>query len=265
MLNPEDITSIRNTNELNMDMDDANSDEERLQQVLETIGSDEELKPQQEQALLLLQDNIVEEMQNTFWPAELVVLAEPKVPPEIAEDVMVYEEWLRNLPSQLSLPDSDLLRAIHAYVSDFQSVLQRLPEYTRMDGTALLCLGVLLEEMVAEAVGETGHLAFLESEEIRNDENPTFWNGFREVPFHYGPNEHKVSRKRRKIQRAIEAAKSERPNFKVQTWLSEGNVATGNRPIFKRPPRKKLERKGDGKAIKKLKLLETGYDADAEP
>lgn len=83
------------------------------------------------------------------------------------------------------LPDSDLLKAVHAYASDFYGAMRMAAHgsrkhpgrrrvnsngYTRgndfgsLDETALLAFGVLLEESVAAALGETGDMVFVEGE-----------------------------------------------------------------------------------------------------
>jgi hypothetical protein len=80
----------------------------------------------------------------------------------------------------LELPDSDLLKAIHAYASDFYSIS---PEgdvaFGSMNGTALVAMGILLEEMCAEDMGETGHLALLESAKEQEQQLPTIVDGNR--------------------------------------------------------------------------------------
>lgn len=86
----------------------------------------------------------------------------------------------------IRLPDSDLLGALHAYVSDFYAAMERKGEDVRadwrsMDETALLGMGILLEEMCKEALGETGHLALLESEG-EQDPGDLAWNGRTWVP-----------------------------------------------------------------------------------
>lgn len=73
----------------------------------------------------------------------------------------------RHLPSGVKLPDSDLLKTIHAYVSDFygSGVLEnRELDWGSMDETALMAMGVLLEEAAAVKLGKTGDLAFIEGE-----------------------------------------------------------------------------------------------------
>ena len=85
------------------------------------------------------------------------------------------------------LPDSDLLKAVHAYASDFYGAMRmaahesrkrpgrrrdngggggysRSSDFGSLDETALLAFGVLLEESVAAALGETGDMVFVEGE-----------------------------------------------------------------------------------------------------
>jgi hypothetical protein len=72
----------------------------------------------------------------------------------------------RHLPEG-ALPDSDLLKIIHAYVSDYYGsgsghLGDTRLDFESMDETALIAFGILLEETAKEILGETGHLAFLE-------------------------------------------------------------------------------------------------------
>lgn len=71
-----------------------------------------------------------------------------------------------------ALPESDLLKALHCYSSDFYS--RATPgggttDWRSMDETALLAMGILMEEVCREALGETGDLVFTEGE-VRDDE-----------------------------------------------------------------------------------------------
>lgn len=50
-----------------------------------------------------------------------------------------------------------------------------------MDETALLAMGILLEEAAAEALGETGDLVFVEGDDEPHSSNATAWNGTRWV------------------------------------------------------------------------------------
>lgn len=65
---------------------------------------------------------------------------------------------------EAALPSSDLLDAIHGYTSLVTSC------YKSMDETALLAMGILLEESVQDLIGEEGYL-MLEEPSI-DDEEP---------------------------------------------------------------------------------------------
>jgi hypothetical protein len=143
------------------------------------------------------------------FPPEAILLEEEGVPSEYRGDDIerVYEKWYQDLPPQLSHPDSDLLHAIHAYVADFYSVMPNGEcGIKSMDGTALLAMGILLEEMAAEVIGETGQLAFLESERMYRGGVPTFWNGIREVPIYYEGNQLREKRMNRRTSRELSSA-----------------------------------------------------------
>ncbi|KAJ9363437.1 hypothetical protein DTO280E4_2419 [Paecilomyces variotii] len=74
------------------------------------------------------------------------------------------------LTSDRSLPSSGLLEAINAYSADFydDAMWDRVQDdYQNMDETALIAMGILLEEMAQESLGETDDLILVEEEEIR--------------------------------------------------------------------------------------------------
>lgn len=78
----------------------------------------------------------------------------------------------RYLTADQPLPDSDLLKAIHTYASDFYARVfgtGAMVDYRSMDETALLCCGILMEEMADEVLGETGDLALTEGERVAPD------------------------------------------------------------------------------------------------
>ncbi|PLB54784.1 hypothetical protein P170DRAFT_421436 [Aspergillus steynii IBT 23096] len=78
-----------------------------------------------------------------------------------------------SLPSDRPLPSSDLLEAIHAYSADFydRATIDRgQDDYQSMDETALIAMGILMEEMARESLGETGDMVLVEGEEITDDE-----------------------------------------------------------------------------------------------
>jgi hypothetical protein len=73
-----------------------------------------------------------------------------------------------DLPESQNLPESDLLKAIHAYTSNQYTCTtsnKGLSDWRSLDETALIAMGILLEEAAQEALGETGDLMFVEGEE----------------------------------------------------------------------------------------------------
>ncbi|KAF2737861.1 hypothetical protein EJ04DRAFT_510047 [Polyplosphaeria fusca] len=88
-----------------------------------------------------------------------------------------YEETDRyfahtRLPSGQALPGSDLLKALHPYLSRYYARSAEDPNskvWKSMDETALLALGILIEESCKVRLGETGDLAFLERAETASE------------------------------------------------------------------------------------------------
>ncbi|KAF3005773.1 hypothetical protein E8E13_007244 [Curvularia kusanoi] len=81
------------------------------------------------------------------------------------EETDYYNAHAR-LPANQQLPSSELLTAIHAYVSKLYSRNTEgdsLPAWKCMDETALIALGILMEESAREVLGETGDFAFVEA------------------------------------------------------------------------------------------------------
>ncbi|UKZ72976.1 hypothetical protein TrVFT333_000613 [Trichoderma virens FT-333] len=101
-----------------------------------------------------------------------VLFRRKDAPERYAEhDIYRAHEWELPNGGQGVLPQSDLLKAIHEYSSEFYGALnrnQRVLESGRnldersMDETALLALGILLEEAGREVLGRRGHLVFTE-------------------------------------------------------------------------------------------------------
>lgn len=82
-----------------------------------------------------------------------------------------------SLPQDCPLPDSDFLTATHAYCADFYdraTVNRGRHDYRTMDETALIAMGVLLEEMAKESLGETGDLVLVEGEDVEDGQLPHF-------------------------------------------------------------------------------------------
>ncbi|KIW03398.1 uncharacterized protein PV09_05603 [Verruconis gallopava] len=82
------------------------------------------------------------------------------------EDARLY--WHRELDSHHP-PQSDILWAIHRYASQFFA-RDKSPSLKFMDESALLALGILVEETMKDELGETGFLAFLVSRKGRSGE-----------------------------------------------------------------------------------------------
>ena len=90
-----------------------------------------------------------------------------EAPTRYQEDDFYWAD--RHLTDEQKLPESDLLKAVHVYASDFYSKAtpnKGIVDFESLDETALLGLGMLLEEMAAHVLGATGDLAFVEGEEV---------------------------------------------------------------------------------------------------
>ncbi|PSK55282.1 hypothetical protein B9Z65_2671 [Elsinoe australis] len=84
-------------------------------------------------------------------------------------------------PERQKLPNSDLLKAIHKYASEYYlraTPLRGKWDFRSMDETALLAMGILLEETIVAAVGDTGDLPFIEGEDAdKGIKGPALWDG----------------------------------------------------------------------------------------
>lgn len=122
-----------------------------------------------------------------FHNAPMVVKNKDKDPRFYMTDEEMEElyDWKDNLPDNLELPEGDLLESIHAYTSDYYAAKGVIDTMQRnMDGTALLALGILAEEIAREKLGENGDLALLEGENEGTRLGDRWFNGVRTVPFH---------------------------------------------------------------------------------
>ncbi|RKF63200.1 hypothetical protein OnM2_027081 [Erysiphe neolycopersici] len=100
----------------------------------------------------------------TPLPPEHVLFRSKNAPTRFAE----YDIYFENERNDVSdLPDSDLLKALHAYTADFYSKTtsnKGITDWKSLDGTALIALGILTEELVKDIIGETGDLALTEGQ-----------------------------------------------------------------------------------------------------
>jgi hypothetical protein len=109
---------------------------------------------------------------NIAVPPEEVLFRRKGAPVRYEEDDIYCAD--RHLQSHQRLPDSDLLKTIHAYASDFYASATPdggKSDWKSLDETALLAMGILLEEAAAEALGKTGDLALVEA--AVDDERPS--------------------------------------------------------------------------------------------
>lgn len=100
-------------------------------------------------------------------PAETVLLRRRKAQSSDAEPDSYWKS--DGLPPDRPLPASDLVKAVHAYTSYFYATSVGAGadrDWCSMDETALLALGVLLEELAAGVLGETGDVALTEAEHV---------------------------------------------------------------------------------------------------
>ncbi|PNS19027.1 hypothetical protein CAC42_6122 [Sphaceloma murrayae] len=110
-------------------------------------------------------------------PPEEVLFRRKGAPPRYEETDPYFAS--ARLPPD-ALPSSDLLKALHGYASDFYARAAPLRgkwDWRSMDETALLALGVLMEETVRERVGLTGDLAFVEGEDEDVGIKAGIWDG----------------------------------------------------------------------------------------
>jgi len=117
-------------------------------------------------------------------PPEEVLFRRKGAPTRYEESDFYFAN--ESLKADEKLPDSDLLKHLHSYISTFYRNATSTggeKDWKSMDETALLALGILVEEAAAEHLGETGDLAFVEDE--REDSltgRRQYWNGERWVP-----------------------------------------------------------------------------------
>lgn len=83
----------------------------------------------------------------------------------------IYDDFYwadRHLGGKHTLPESDLLKAVHAYAADFYHAMGGKGEasFFSMDETALLAVGILLEEAAEEVLEHRGDMVFVEGEEV---------------------------------------------------------------------------------------------------
>ena len=99
-------------------------------------------------------------------PPEAVLFRGRNAPTRYAESDFYFAN---ERESPKDLPGSDLLKALHCYTSDFYSkstIDGGAGDWRSLDETALIALGILMEEASRSILGETGDLVFTEGEEV---------------------------------------------------------------------------------------------------
>lgn len=106
-------------------------------------------------------------------PPETVLYKSRDAPTRYAESDVYFANERRSV---IDLPESDLLKSLHSYAADFYSRScwdEGLDDWRSLDETALIALGVLLEESSLEILGKTGDLVFTEGDEVDDRINPS--------------------------------------------------------------------------------------------
>lgn len=95
-------------------------------------------------------------------PPESVLFRTKYAPTRYAESDIYFSNEKKSIRG---LPESDLLKALHSYISDFYARVTSdggQDDWQSLDETALIALGVLLEEAALDTLGATGDLVFTE-------------------------------------------------------------------------------------------------------
>ncbi|KAE8448055.1 hypothetical protein EG329_009820 [Mollisiaceae sp. DMI_Dod_QoI] len=102
----------------------------------------------------------------TALPPESILFRSKNAPTRYAESDIYFSNETKSVAD---LPESDLLKALHCYTSDFYSRATTdggIDDWKSLDETALIALGILMEEAALSTLGESGDLAFTEGEKM---------------------------------------------------------------------------------------------------
>ncbi|EKD16546.1 uncharacterized protein L3040_001286 [Drepanopeziza brunnea f. sp. 'multigermtubi'] len=97
---------------------------------------------------------------------EAVLFRSRNAPTRYAESDIYFANERQSVTD---LPESDILKALHCYTSDFYSRAAGdggSGDWKSLDETALIALGIIMEEASLSSLGETGDLTFTEGEEV---------------------------------------------------------------------------------------------------
>jgi hypothetical protein len=132
-------------------------------------------------------------------PPEAVLFRRKNAPPRYEETDSYFASDL--LPRH-ALPDSDLLKALHCYTAEFYSRATAdggIGDWRSMDETALLALGLLMEEVCRDALGDTGDMVFTEGEPEYNHDSALEASNFAAGRMEDATTFRTQSRKRRRL------------------------------------------------------------------
>jgi len=96
-------------------------------------------------------------------PPEEILFRRKSAPSRYIEDDVYSAD--RHLQAHQCLPDSDLVKSIHAYTADCYGASRDQStsiDFRSLDETALLAIGILLEEAAEHQLGKSGDLALVE-------------------------------------------------------------------------------------------------------
>lgn len=83
-----------------------------------------------------------------------------------------FDDWIDDeSPDHVHLPESDILEAVQSYAGHFYANTgdnRRTEHFSSMNGSALIAMGILLEELGNELLGETGDMVLVEREDGDN-------------------------------------------------------------------------------------------------
>ncbi|CAG8160588.1 unnamed protein product [Penicillium olsonii] len=158
-----------------------------------------------------------------FRPEELLFRGKDPATRSLDEEKYFANE---KLPADRPLPNSELLEAIHAYAADYfeyATADNGQDDHRTMDETALLAMGILIEEMASEELGDTGDLVLVEGhrpseeeQEIDIESDTTTHSAAR------APRRKRASSKGRKTSKRRKLARSVSLTTDAETEVDEG-------------------------------------------
>ena len=152
-------------------------------------------------------------------PPEEVLFRRKDAPDRYAENDFYWAD--KHLPPSARLPESDLLKAVHAYTADYYAQTSQdggKIDARSMNETALVAMGILLEEAMVQILGERGDMALVEGESVGSEErhenvhsseaSGQSWERVRKSPPHRVEAHERTKHKRRRLEGTREHAEA---------------------------------------------------------